>query len=198
MGAKSKETAVVSKGNERDVEISDEVNFTSAPSKNVKDSWNQITLSLASNGGFTINSGRNCILSVFIKEKINGKEVIAVKSFVVTKQELSDLEYESREFSAEIEEMIKARDTEEDKVVIPKDIIPKKKDDKKKNIRAFTEMLKKNIDSVRKKDSINNDDFVTAEGDLEDPDPDNVDNYIVDKSGIRNLDKIKPKPKPKP
>jgi hypothetical protein len=172
MGAKSKETVVVRKSAEKKIEFNDEVNFSSEPSKNIKDSWNQITLSLATNGGFTVNKGKNYILSVFIKEKINGKDVISVKSFEVTKQELSDLEYESREFMDEVEKMLVARDIEETAANVvkstPKDI---KKSDKKSS-RAFTEILKKSLDSVRKKDPKLDEFDPIVEGDVDASDED--------------------------
>ncbi len=170
MGAKSKETSVVRKPIEKKIEFNDEVNFNSEPSKNAKDSWNQITLSLATNGGFTVNKGKNYILSVFIKEKVNDKEIISVKSFEVTKQELSDLEYESREFIDEVEKMLVARDIEDTvaNAVKPTPKDTKKKDDKK-NSRAFTEILKKSLDSVRKKDPKIDDIEPIREGDIDDP-----------------------------
>lgn len=125
------------------------------PDTNVKDNWNQITLSLASNGGFTINSGKNYLLNVFLKETIEGKQVTNVKTFLVTKQELSDLEAESKEFSDEIEKMLAARDSEESIKSAPsKSTVKdeKKKDEEKKATgKALTGILKKSLDSVKKK-----------------------------------------------
>lgn len=171
MGAKLKESLVSKKHTENKLVFSDEVNFSNEPSKNAKDSWNQITLSLATNGGFTVNKGRNYILSVFIKEKVNDKEVVSVKSFEVTKQELSDLEYESREFIEEVEKMLIARDIEETNTVEKPSRDIKKKEDKK-NSRAFTEILKKSLDSVRKKDTKIEDFDPIREGDVDDPERD--------------------------
>lgn len=130
------------------------------PDTNVKDNWNQITLSLASNGGFTINSGKNFILNVFLKETIEGKQVTNVKSFLVTKQELHDLETESKEFSDEIEKMLAARDKEESSKSAPsKSTVKdekKKEDEKKATGKALTGILKKSLDSIKKKSPPNN------------------------------------------
>ena len=127
-------------------------------SPEVRDNWNQITLSLASNGGYTINHGRDLTLYVIIKETIDGKAESIVKSFVVTKQELFDLESESKEFSDEIEKMLIARDKEESSNAgtvkdISKDT--KKKDEPKKAVgKSLTDVLKKGLDSSKKKDVV--------------------------------------------
>jgi len=120
----------------------DTVNFSAGPCKEIKENWNQITLSLATNGGFTLTQGRNFILNVFINENINGKQVSTVKLFLVTKQELSDLIYESREFSAEVENYIKAREEENKKPISKDNLDVKKKDDKKKTTSKMQDIWK--------------------------------------------------------
>ncbi len=162
--------------------FNEDVNFNSEPSKNVKDSWNQITLSLASKGGYTINHGRKLVLYVFIQEKINGKTVDTVKSFIVSKDELSQLENESREFSAEIETMLIAREKEQIEATPSKDTTKDKdtkKKEEKKTGKALTEVLKKGLNSLKKKeDPVIT--YGTSEGDIDDPDDGMVDCYSDD------------------
>jgi hypothetical protein len=151
-----KETVVGTKAEEnKQIIFNDEVNFSAGPCTDIKGNWNQITLSLASNGGFTISQGRKSILNVYISENVNGKKVHSVKSFLVTKEELTDLINESREFVSEIEKMIEARDLEESKLSLPKEPIKDNTKDfkkKKPNTKALNDMLKKSIDSIRKKE----------------------------------------------
>lgn len=158
---------VVSESIEKTLNFNEDPNLNTEPSKNVKDSWNQITLSLASNGGYTISHGRKLALYVAIQEKVNGKSVHSIKSFIVSKQELQDLQCESREFSAEIEAMLLARDSEESKSVPSKDTTKKKDEIKKPTGKELTGILKKGLESVKKKDPI-----VTygSSDDLDEPD----------------------------
>lgn len=164
---------------EKSIVFNENVDFNSKPSNNVRDSWNQITLSLASNGGFTYEEKRKLILDVIIPEKINGKTLNSVKSFYVTKKELAELESESREFSAEIEAMLIARDSEESKVSPSKDTTKdtKKKDEVKKDEvkkvgKALTETLKKGLGAVKKKEPVIT--YIPSEGDIEEPDDDGI------------------------
>jgi hypothetical protein len=171
--------------------FNEEVNFNSEPSKNVKDSWNQITLSLASKGGYTIYHGRKLVLYVFIQEKINGKTVDTVKSFIVSKNELLQLENESREFSAEIEAMLIAREKEHIAATPIKDTTKdnskdKKKDEVKKTGKALTEVLKKGLNSIKKKDPIP---YNNSEDDIPEPDDDGLQDSISDDAYLSRLDR---------
>jgi len=130
-------------------ELSQNLIFNSTPSKEVNENWNQITLSLASNGGYTIEEGRKRILHVIIKEDIDGLMVSNVKSFYVTKKQVMALQSEASEFSDEIERMLVARDEEERSIPVKK---PETKTIEKKTDvnKALTENLKKGLDIVRK------------------------------------------------
>ena len=124
------------------------------PDKNILDSWNQITLSLASNGGYTVQKGTKFILYVYIEQKVDDKKVLGVKPFLVSKNELSNLQAEANEFRGEIDAMLSARELEESTKIIVKDvkndvIVSVKKDDKKKNGQALHDILKKGLDNIK-------------------------------------------------
>jgi hypothetical protein len=159
MGAKSKENVDKKELNkETPPQFNDVISFNNEPDKNVMDSWNQITLSLASNGGYTITKGNKFILYVYLKQNIDGKSVLCVKPFLVTRDELCRLQRESAEFRDEVDTMIAAKDKEETKIIIPESKNPltliKKKEDKKKDVKALTDILKSGLEVLKNKEVI--------------------------------------------
>lgn len=138
---------------EENPQFAEPVGFSEEPDKNIQDSWNQITLSLASNGGYTLPKGSKYILYVYLKQTVNDKQVYCVKSFLVTRKELESLQNDSNEFRSEIDRMLEARDQEETKLIIKdakdvkdKDVV-KKKEDKKRDTKALSDILKKTLDN---------------------------------------------------
>ena len=152
MAAKHKESPTKAVPKEsKAIQFNDVISFTDEPDTNIFDSWNQITLSLASNGGYTLQKGSKFILYVYIEQKIDDKKVLGVKPFLVTKNELISLQSEANEFRGEIDEMLSARELEESSKIIVKTDTPLilKKDDKKKDVKALQDILKKGLETIK-------------------------------------------------
>ena len=155
MAAKHKESPVkaVPKENKA-IQFNDVISFTDEPDTNIFDSWNQITLSLASNGGYTLQRGSKFILYVYMEQKIDDKKVLGVKPFLVSKNELVSLQNEANEFRGEIDAMLSARELEEgSRITVKEEVKPNpvhivKKEDKK-NIKDLHDILKKGLDSIK-------------------------------------------------